>query len=286
MRMLARFRMNLACLAVAALVLLPSSQAVAKADQVLVGASGIKGIQFDTFATGHIDAIEEGQGLRLSRLHFDPCTGIVLHNTGGGVLVYAESTGVSYAFQGGESSPTTALGQGESIIGRTRDFITIVNDTIDAAYSVDLLILSVTEDESFVDVPMITGNPFSKGQQCDEINADGKVTPTILGEGVAAEGGTNLYIGSAFFFPDSTTDGWGLISEGSAFNFLVLTGGISTAAPNSGRAAWIGPGGVIHDSYIVGGQIESIPFANASEQPVFGLAFGTVAENTAVFMPE
>src|SRR5688572_18115148 len=62
--------------------------AAAQSGQVLVGASSIEGIGFDTWATGDVDPIEVGQRLRLSRLHFDPCTGIVLHNTGGSVLLY------------------------------------------------------------------------------------------------------------------------------------------------------------------------------------------------------
>src|SRR5690242_2229247 len=77
--------------------------AAAQTDQLLVGASGMSGIDLQTWATGDLrEPIEEGQRLRLSRLHFDPCTGIVLHNTNGEpVLLYAESTGVRYAFQGG-----------------------------------------------------------------------------------------------------------------------------------------------------------------------------------------
>ncbi|HQY30948.1 MAG TPA: hypothetical protein PK691_06665, partial [Thermomicrobiales bacterium] len=193
---------------------------VAAADQVLVGASGMKGIQLDTWASGEIPAIAEGQALRLSRLHFDSCTGVVLHNNGGATLIYAESSSVRYAYQGGESYPNTELAQGQAIIAQPGDFLTIINPMVDPAFSVDLLILSVTEGDSSVDVPMIPQFEFPDDSACNGINAKGLVTPTILGDGHASESGDTLYLGSAFFFPGSTTAGWGLINPGSSFNMV------------------------------------------------------------------
>ena len=220
--------------------------AAAQTDQILVGASGMSGIDLHTWATGDLpEPIEEGQRLRLSRLHFDPCTGIVLHNTSGEpVLIYAESTGVRYVFQGGESYPNTPCAKRSRSSPGRFDYLTIINRMLTRRYSVDLLVLSVTEGDSFVDVPMMERFTFPKDSGCDGINADGEVTPTILGEGVAAGGGETLYLGSAVFQPGATTEGWDLINEGSAFNLLILTGGMSVAGPNSGRAAWIGPGQV------------------------------------------
>ena len=79
--------------------------------------------------------------------------------------------------------------------------LTIINPNVDPAYSVDLLLLSVTEDDSFVDVPMLRSLPFPEDSGCGGINENGAVTPTILGEGVAAEGGETLYLGSAVLQP-------------------------------------------------------------------------------------
>jgi hypothetical protein len=152
------------------------------------------------------------------------------------------------------------------------------------AYSVDLLLLSVTEDDSFVDVPMIENFTFPEDSGCDGINEDGDVTPTILGEGIAAEGGETLYIGSALFQPGATTEGWDLINEGSSFNLLMLAGGMSVAGPSSGRAAWIGPGGVNSTSYFEG-PIPSVPFVNDGSTPIIGLVFGTVNGPGAVWLP-
>ncbi|MBL7590274.1 hypothetical protein, partial [Escherichia coli] len=81
-----------------------------------------------------------------------------------------------------------------------------------------LLILSVVEEDSFVEVPMLDRFEFREGSSCDQLNDNGLVTPTILGEGFAAEGGVSLYIGSAIFLPGSSTEGWDLINEGSSFN--------------------------------------------------------------------
>lgn len=266
--------------------------AAAQSEQVLVGASGMEGIGLDTWATGDIDPwdsgfidpIEKGQRLRLSRLHFDPCTGIVLHNTGGSVLLYAESTGVRYVFQGGESYPNTPLNQGDSVTAGPFDYLTIINPISDPAISVDLLVLSVVTADSFVDVPMIKTFTFPEDSSCDGINADGAVTPTILGEGIAAAGGETLYIGSVVFQPDATTEGWDLINEGGSFNVLILAGGMSVAGPNSGRAAWIGPGGV-NSTYYNEGPIPSLPFVNDGTTPVIGLVFGTVTGPGAVWLP-
>lgn len=258
--------------------------AQARVQNILVGASGIKGVSLETFATGAIDPITKGQNLRLSRLHFDPCTGITLHNTGGSVLIYGESSSVAYAYQGGESTPDQPLEQGDSIIAGPSDFLTIVNPMIDPAYSVDLLLLSVTDDDSFVDVPVLDKVQFGNDASCDEVNKKGTVTPTILAEGNAGVSGSILYIGSAFFYPDATTENWGIVDEGTTFNLLLLAGGMSTAGPNSGRAAWIGPGGVLKDFYNEG-PIESFPFVNTGPSPVFGLVFGTVMPNSAVFLP-
>jgi len=261
-----------------------ASPAAAKVDNVLVGASGIQGVSLETFATGAIDPIAKGQDLRLSRLHFDPCTAITLHNTGGAVLIYAESSGVAYAYQGGESTPDQPLDQGDSIVAGAHDFLTIVNPMIDPAYSVDLLLLSVTEDDSFVDVPVLEAVTFGKDAACDEVNEKGTVTPTILAEGNAGVSGSILYIGSAFFYPEATTENWDIIDQGTTFNLLLLAGGMGAAGPNSGRAAWIGPGGVLHDSYNEG-PIGTFPFVNTGPSPVFGLVFGTVMPNSAVFLP-
>ena len=271
---------------VAVLVLLTNVLPVAaQAEQVLVGASGMEGIDLQTWATGDLrDPIEDGQRLRLSRLHFDACTGVVLHNNGGSVLIYAESTGVRYVFQGGESYPNTPLHQGESVIAGPVDYLTIINPNADPAYSVDLLLLSVTEDDSFVDVPMIENFTFPEDSGCDGINESGEVTPTILGEGNAAEGGETLYLGSAVLQPGATTAGWGLTNEGSSFNLLLLAGGMSVAGPNSGRAAWIGPGGV-NSSYFFEGPIPSVPFVNDGNTPIMGLVFGTVTGPGAVWLP-
>jgi hypothetical protein len=273
-----------ALLAVHLATSLPS--VAAQADQVLVGASGMEGIDLQTWATGDLpEPIEAGQRLRLSRLHFDPCTGISLHNTGGSVLLYAESTGVRYAFQGGESFPNTPLRQGESVLAGPVDYLTIINPESDPAISVDLLVLSQTGGDDFVEVPMLENLPFPEDSACNGINPDGLVTPTILGEGVAAEGGETLYLGSAVFQPGATTEGWDLIAEGSSFNLLMLTGGMSVAGPNSGRAAWIGPGMVNSSSYNEG-PIPSFPFVNDGQTPILGLAFGTVTGPGAVWLPQ
>jgi hypothetical protein len=279
-------RTSIVSTVVAVLALLATVLPVAaQAEQVLVGASGTRGIDLQTWATGDLrDPIEEGQRLRLSRLHFDPCTGVVLHNNGGSVLIYAESTGVRYVFQGGESYPNISLNQGESVIAGPVDYLPIINPNVDPSYSVDLLVLSVTEDDSFVDVPMIETFTFPEDSGCDGINENGKVSPTILGEGVAAEGGETLYLGSAVFQPGATTAGWGLINEGSSFNMLLLAGGMSVAGPNSGRAVWIGPGGV-NSSYSFDGPIPSFPFVNDGNVPIIGLVFGTVAGPGAVWLP-
>ena len=259
--------------------------AAAQADQVIVGASGMSGIDLETWATGDLrQPIEESQRLRLSRLHFDPCTGIVLHNTGGSVLLYAESTGVRYVFQGGESYPNTSLLQGESVLAGPVDFLTIINPESDPAIAVDLLVLSVTEGDSYFDVPIIEHFTFPEDSACDGVNENGEVRPTILGEGIAAEGGERLYIGSAVFLPGATTEGWGLINEGSAFNLLILGGSMSVAGPNSGRAAWIGPGEVNRTHYNEG-PIPSFPFVNDGTTPVFGFVFGTVTGPGAVWLP-
>jgi hypothetical protein len=143
----------------------------AQAEKVLVGASGMQGIDLQTWATGDLQQpIEEGQRLRLSRLHFDSCTGVVLHNNGGSVLIYAESTGVRYVFQGGESYPNTPLHQGESVIAGPADYLTIINPNVDPAYSVDLLLLSETEDDSFDDVTMIENLSFTEDIAFDGYN--------------------------------------------------------------------------------------------------------------------
>ena len=260
--------------------------AAAQADQILVGASGMSGIDLQTWATGDLrEPIEEGQRLRLSRLHFGPCTGVVMHNTSGEpFLLYAESTGVRYVFQGGESYPNTPLHQGESVIAGQFDYLTIINPNVDPAYSVDLLVLSITEGDSFVDVPMMENFTFPKDSGCDGINENGEVTPTILGEGVAAGGGETLYLGSAVFQPGATTEGWDLINEGSAFNLLILSGGMSVAGPNSGRAAWIGPAQV-NSTEFNEGPIPSFPFENNGTTPILGLVFGTVTGPGAVWLP-
>lgn len=259
--------------------------ATAQTDQVLIGASGMSGIDLETWATGSIEPIDEVQRLRLSRLHFDACTGIVLHNTGGSALLYAESTGVRYVFQGGESYPDVPLRQGESVMAGPVDYLTIINPVSDPAISVDLLVLSVVTGNSFVEVPMLDENfPFPEDSGCAGMNPDGAVTPTILAEGIAAEGGETLYLGSAVFLPGSTTDGWDLINEGSSFNMLILAGGMSVAGPNSGRAAWIGPGGV-NSTYYNEGPIPSFPFINDSPTTVLGLVFGTVTGPGAVWQP-
>jgi hypothetical protein len=266
--------------------------AAAQTDQVLVGASGMQGIDLQTWATGDvdpwhtefIDPIGEGQRLRLSRLHFDPCTGIVLHNTGGSVLLYAESSDVDYFFQGGEGSPFTTLHQGDSVAAGPVDYLTIVNGMVDSAYSVDLLVLSVVTGDSFVEVPILDRVDFPEESGCNGVNPDGEVTPKILGEGIAAEGGETLYLGSAVLLPDSTTEGWDLINEGNSFNLLILAGGMSVAGPNSGRAAWIGPGGV-NSTYYNEGPIPDFPFVNNGTSPVIGLVFGTVTGPGAVWLP-
>ena len=191
--------------------------AAAQTDQVLVGASGMQGIDLQTWATGDVDPwdsgfiepIEEGQRLRLSRLHFDPCTGIVLHNTGGSVLLYAESSDVDYFFQGGEGSPFTTLHQGDSVAAGPVDYLTIVNGMVDSAYSVDLLVLSVVTGDSFVEVPVLDRVDFPDDSGCNGVNPNGEVRPTILGEGIAADGGETLYLGSAVFLPDSYNRGLG-----------------------------------------------------------------------------
>ena len=258
--------------------------AAAQADQVLVGTSGMSGIDLQTWATGDLrEPIQEGQRLRLSRLHFDPCTAIALHNTGGSALIYAESSDISYAFQGGETIPDTPLKQGESITIGPRDFLTILNGNVDGAYSVDLLVLSVVTGDSFVEVPVLHNILIPEDSPCDGINQDGEVTPTILGEGIAAVGGETLYLGSAVFQPGATTERWDLINEGSAFNLLILSGGMSVAGPNSGRAAWIGPGQVNSSSYNEG-PIPSFPFVNDGTTPILGLAFGTVTGPGAVWL--
>jgi hypothetical protein len=245
----------------------------------------MEGIDLQTWATGDLqEPIGAGQRLRISRLHFDPCTGITLHNTGGSVLVYAESTGVRYVFQGGESFPNTPLRQGESVLAGPIDYLSIINPESDPAISVDLLVLSVTQGDDFVEVPMAESLPFPEDSFCDGINPDGLVTPTILGEGVAAEGGETLYLGSAVFQPGATTEGWELINEGSAFNLLILSGGMSVAGPNSGRAAWIGPG-MVNSTYYNEGPVASFPFVNSGETPILGLVFGTVAGPGAVWLP-
>ncbi|MDQ2683846.1 MAG: hypothetical protein M3Y37_10005 [Chloroflexota bacterium] len=264
-------------------MLLAPSVAAAQADQVLVGASGILGVQFDTWAVGEIEEIEEGQALRLSRLHFDPCTGVVLHNTGASTLIYAESHGVQYAYQGGESYPRDVLAQGEWITAAPLDYLTIINPMVDPAYSVDLLILSVTEEDSFVEVPAIENFEFPGESGCDGINEDGEVIPTILAEGIAGEDAEELYLGSVVFNPGTTTEGWDILDEGTTFNMLILAGAMGTAGPNSGRGAWIGAGGVI-SSYFNEGPIVTIPFVNDGETPVMGLVFGTL-DGSAVWLP-
>jgi hypothetical protein len=65
---------------------------------------------------------------------------------------------------------------------------------------------------------------------------------------------------------------------------LLLAGGMSVAGPNSGRAAWIGPGGV-NSSYFFEGPIPSFPFVNDRNTPIMGLVFGTVAGPGAVWLP-
>jgi hypothetical protein len=263
---------------------IPAPSAFAQPEEVLVGASGMTGIDLRTWASGDVLPIEQGQGLRLSRLHFDPCTGITLHNTGGSVLIYAESTGVRYVFQGGESYPNTPLRQGDSVTAGPADFLTIINPQSDPAIAVDLLLLSVTEGDSYVEVPMIGQFTFPDDSSCGGVNPAGGVTPTILAEGIAAVGGARLYIGSAVFLPGATTLGWDLINPGSSFNLLILAGGMGIAGQTSGRAAWIGPGR-LNSSVSGEGQIARQPFTNDGPIPVLGLAFGTVIGPGAVWLP-
>jgi hypothetical protein len=287
-RFTVRTPIRLTWLSLVALVslIIGSLGASANVENVLVGASGMLGIQLDTWAAGEISPIAQGQQLRLSRLHFEPCTGIVLHNNGGSVLIYSESAGVKYVFQGGESYPDTPLDQSESVTADKSDYLTIVNDNPDPAYSSDLLVLSVTEDDSFVDVPMIEQFEFRPDSGCDGINANSLVTPTVLAEGIASETGDMLYLGSAIFQPGATTEGWGLINPGSSFNLVLSAGGMDTAGPNSGRAAFVGPGGVLHDEYLgEDAVIPSLPFVNNSQTPIFGFVFGTVKSPGSVWLP-